>query len=447
VKINMANINKVLITATLILMLATNVMAATPKVILAFDDGWTSQYYKAFPIMQANHQNGTAFIITGEVAGASGQPGMEYMNLSQLKALYNAGWDLSSHTVTHPDLTTLNSTALDSELSTSKNWLNNSGFIKASGFLAYPYGAYDTTVISALQANGYLAARTVNPDPSYPQFTLSSPSIYELPTLIVQGVPGYGDPSTPPAYIKNEINNTIASNGLLIITFHIIEDVCCVAGANAPEEYKTSDFKIISDFLKSKVDVGQLDVVTMSEYFGTSIPAPTPTPTPQVTNLSANPAIILNDNGRARSPGTNVTRLNVTVTGNISSVTIDLSPLGGSATAPMTRILGTDNYTITTNATAGMNLTNNLVVNATDTNGNFNNSVSIPLTVSLRGDFNGDGKIDLKDLLFLRRHLAGLEPSINPLVADIQPAEGDGNVDLKDLLFMRKYLAGLEPLI
>jgi hypothetical protein len=86
-------------------------------------------------------------------------------------------------------------------------------------------------------------------------------------------------------------------------------------------------------------------------------------------------------------------------------------------------------------------------VNATDTRGNFNNSVSIPLTVSLRGDFNGDGKIDLKDLLFLRRHLAGLEPSINPLVADIQPAEGDGKVDLKDLLFLRRHLAGQEPLI
>jgi S-layer protein (TIGR01567 family) len=167
----------------------------------------------------------------------------------------------------------------------------------------------------------------------------------------------------------------------------------------------------------------------------------------QVMNPSTNPAIILNDNGRPRPPGTNITRLNVTVTGNVSSVTIDLSPIGGSAEAPMIKIPGTDIYTITTNATAGINLVNNLVVNATDTRGNFNNSVSIPLTVSLRGDFNGDGKIDLKDLLFLRRHLAGLEPSINPLVADIQPAEGDGKVDLKDLLFLRRHLAGQEPLI
>jgi hypothetical protein len=167
----------------------------------------------------------------------------------------------------------------------------------------------------------------------------------------------------------------------------------------------------------------------------------------QVTNPSANPAIILNDNGRARPLGTNISRLNVTVTGNISSVTIDLSPIGGSAVAPMIKIANTDIYTITTNATSGINLTNNLVVNVTDTGGNFNNSISIPLKVSLRGDVNGDGKIDLKDLLFLRRYLAGLEPSINPLVGDIYPDVGDGKVDLKDLLFLRRYLAGIEALI
>jgi beta propeller repeat protein len=167
----------------------------------------------------------------------------------------------------------------------------------------------------------------------------------------------------------------------------------------------------------------------------------------QVTNPDANPAMILNDNGRARPPGTNITRLNVTVTGNVASVIIDISPLGGLAKSPMTKISGTDIYSITTNATAGINLTNDLVVNVTDTNGNFNNSTGIPVTVLLRGDIVRDNKIDLKDLLYMRRYLAGLEPTINTFVADIQQAEGDSSVDLKDLLYLRRYLAGLEPLI
>src|SRR5665811_509684 len=238
--------------------------------------------YKALPIMQANNQKGVSFVITGNAANGTGSVGNDYMNISQLNTLYSAGWDLSSHTETHQYLTTLTTSQLNTELSNSKNWLNSSGFTRASMFLAYPYGDYNNAVISAVKANGYLAARTVDDNLTHPQFNLNSSSIYELPTLMVYGVPAYNDSATPPSYIKNAINNTLRTKGLLIITFHIIDDdsECCVAKKNAPEEYKISDFKTISDFLKSKEDAGQLDVVTMSEYFGTSSPTSTPTPIP-----------------------------------------------------------------------------------------------------------------------------------------------------------------------
>ncbi len=271
----MTKINNILIGILIILSLASNASAMS-KVMITFDDGWTDDYYKALPIMQANHQNGTAFIITGEVASASGGTGIEYMNLSQLKALYSAGWDLSSHTVTHPDLTTLSATSLNSELVNSKAWLNNSGFTKASRFLAYPYGAYNSNVETAIKNAGYISARTVN-------YGTMTSNLYELPTLLTYGVPGYGNPATPVSYVETEINKSISSNGVLIITFHLISDVCCVAGTNAPEEYKTSDFKAISDFLKNKSDANQLQVITMSQYFGTSIPTPTPSPSPTPT--------------------------------------------------------------------------------------------------------------------------------------------------------------------
>ena len=252
------------------------------KVILTFDDGWTTTFYKAFPIMQANQQKGVSFVITDEAATGSGTSYMEYMNISQLNTLYSAGWDLSSHTVTHPSLLQISTNKVNSELINSKNWLNNSGFTRASRFFAYPYGEYDYNTIEALENNGYLAARTVINDPSHPHFTLTSPSRYELPTLMIYGAPGYGHSATTPSYIENEINNTIATNGLLIITFHYITDECCTPD-DYPEWYNTSDFKSVSDFLKSKEDAGQLNVVTLSEYFGTSSPTPTPTSTPTPT--------------------------------------------------------------------------------------------------------------------------------------------------------------------
>src|SRR5450759_4433929 len=180
----------ILISMTLMLQAVSSVSAAQTKVIITFDDGRTSDYYKALPIMQANNQQATAFIITGTVAQASGKTGNEYMNLSQLNALYSAGWDLSSHTVTHPYLTKLTTSQLNTELNNSKNWLQNSGFTRASMFLAYPYGDYNTAVISAVKAHGYLAARTVNNDLTHPQFNAASSARYQLPTLRSQEFQG-----------------------------------------------------------------------------------------------------------------------------------------------------------------------------------------------------------------------------------------------------------------
>jgi peptidoglycan/xylan/chitin deacetylase (PgdA/CDA1 family) len=273
-----------------LVVLSTSANAERPAVVLAFDDGWTSQYYKAFPIMQANNQKGTDFVITGEIAGATGQEGLEYMNLSQLTKLYAAGWDLSSHTVTHPFLTQLSTTAMNTELSVSKTWLNNAKFTRGSMFLAYPYGDYNINVITAIENNGYLAARTIcGSDPSnwcyanltaYPRYNVTSPDRYEMITLLADGYASKTDSwTTTPAYIKNEINNTINSNGFLIITFHEIVDT--VPGYN--EEYNTLDFKIVSDYLKSRS--ADIDVVTLSDFFNS---APTPSITVTVPNGGEN---------------------------------------------------------------------------------------------------------------------------------------------------------------
>jgi peptidoglycan/xylan/chitin deacetylase (PgdA/CDA1 family) len=130
----------------------TNVMAERPKVILTFDDGKVSVFNKAFPIMEANNQVGVVFIITGEVTNNPVPDVGSFMNLSQISALYDSSWDLSSHTVTHPHLTQITSTKLNYELSASKAFLDSAGFTRGSMFFAYPYGEYNANVISALKS-------------------------------------------------------------------------------------------------------------------------------------------------------------------------------------------------------------------------------------------------------------------------------------------------------
>ena len=165
---------------------------------------------------------------------------------------------------------------------------------------------------------------------------------------------------------------------------------------------------------------------------------------PPVTDPSANPATILNDNGRPRPPGTNISQLNVTVTdsGTVGSVSIDLSPLGGSITQSMTP--GSTLYTVITNATIGINETHNLAVNATDTAGNSNTSVSIPLTVLRRGDIVRDNVVDDGDLMYLAKYIVGKEPAPDQLVADVWPANSWDGVDDADLMYIAKYIVGKE---
>ena len=53
---------------------------------------------------------------------------------------------IGSHTVTHPDLTKLSVTNIDSELINSKNYLENITN-KPIEYFAYPYGNYNKIVI------------------------------------------------------------------------------------------------------------------------------------------------------------------------------------------------------------------------------------------------------------------------------------------------------------
>ena len=61
----------------------------------------------------------------------------------------------------------------------------------------------------------------------------------------------------------------------------------------------------------------------------------------------------------------------------------------------------------------------------------------------LRGDVNDDGTLSMKDVLAIRRLLAGdyTEADAFTLAADV---DGDGSLTMKDVLKLRKIIAGAE---
>ena len=63
-----------------------------------------------------------------------------------------------------------------------------------------------------------------------------------------------------------------------------------------------------------------------------------------------------------------------------------------------------------------------------------------PQPAEMLGDANNDGAVNMKDVLLMRKYLAGLDVEYNAENAD---CNGDGEVNMKDVLMLRKYLANI----
>lgn len=106
-------------------------------IVFTFDDGYLTTYENAFPILERYGLKATAFISTGLVHPNKWNE-KETMKWSQIKFLYDNGWDIESHLVTHPWLKHLPPEEQEKELSESKQTLIDLGFDPVG--LSYCYG-------------------------------------------------------------------------------------------------------------------------------------------------------------------------------------------------------------------------------------------------------------------------------------------------------------------
>lgn len=118
-----------------------------------FDHPFISQYTKARPLFNSKGIKASLMINTNEVGTSE-----FYMSWAQLKELYNEGWEIGAHTVTHPDMRTLNEEAIRYELSQGKAIIEAHGFNNVKNF-AYPYNYYNMEVVYVI-SEYYRSART-----------------------------------------------------------------------------------------------------------------------------------------------------------------------------------------------------------------------------------------------------------------------------------------------
>ncbi len=122
-------------------------------IVFSFDDGYSSQSTNARRMLERLGWPGVLNLEVNNVRLPGG------IRRAQVRAMMRDGWEIDAHTLTHPDLTTVDAVRLRHEVAGSRTWLRHA-FGGPVDFFCYPAGRYDSTVEAAVRAAGYAGATT-----------------------------------------------------------------------------------------------------------------------------------------------------------------------------------------------------------------------------------------------------------------------------------------------
>ncbi len=133
-------------------------------IVLTFDDNYQGFYDRAYPLLKKRGWPAIMFVHTGFVGDKKGaHPKMTWDELKTLAK--DPLITIGSHTVTHPDLPTLDSLRQSEEMTKSKQDLEEHLGIKVDYF-AYPEGKNDALVQGEAKDAGYTLAFSIDNMPA-----------------------------------------------------------------------------------------------------------------------------------------------------------------------------------------------------------------------------------------------------------------------------------------
>lgn len=228
---------------------------ARPKVIISFDDGWSTQLTEGYEYMKKYGMRGSLYLIKQRINTAS------YLTTANVQTLFDAGWAVMNHTDNHVNMATQLTTQAEVELEISacRDWIISSGWSRDKGelHLAYPNGGYDTKVLSAMANLAMTTGRSI----------INRPQAHEIDNQYLLCRQSHAYTASAATY-KAYIDRCIAEQSVTQINYHkIVADGTGVADT----EVEQAQFRDMIDYIHSKRNL--LDVVTFPEWYrGLTIP-------------------------------------------------------------------------------------------------------------------------------------------------------------------------------
>ena len=255
--------------------------AAETVVSITFDDTNENQW-RARALLRAHGMNATFYVNSSRV----GVPG--FLGLDQLLTLQAEGDEIGSHTLSHANLTLLETAAQRVEVCDDRTALLAMGFAVSS--FAYPFGGDDASAKQVLAECGFGSARDISGIRS-PSGCFNCPYAETLPP---------GDPYTVRSTPSVRLSTTLEvlkgyvvqaeqhGGGWVPIVLHHVCDGC--------NEYAISEATLEAFLAWLEPREAQGTVVrTVAEVMGSgSPPPPPPEPGP---NLLKNPSLELDSDG------------------------------------------------------------------------------------------------------------------------------------------------------
>lgn len=153
---------------------------------ITFDDGYLSIYESACPMLRDRGMTATVYVVVDSLGGINewdrraGDQEEKMMSAAQARELAENGFEIGSHTLTHPHLTSLSDEQLSQEIVDSKHKLEDAIGREVTSF-SYPYGDYDCRVLNAAVAAGYKNALSTKLGAIVP-----GTSLFEIPRVNVR---------------------------------------------------------------------------------------------------------------------------------------------------------------------------------------------------------------------------------------------------------------------